>query len=164
MQTNGAEQPTPAAADVAQIQGGGLAHIFVDCTSPLSYSVFLNEKPVSQEDLAGFSLVIDASSPTNPMVRATLSRYVTVITGERQLQRQELFPCTVELIAAGRRVVVTCSRVDSLDGLWVWLGLRSDGSSNELSGLQSINILLEGTLLGAEIVWVDGVHESLLPL
>ncbi len=163
MQNNGAA-PRDVASDVARIMGGGLVHLFVESTDPLSYSVYLNEQPVQPEDLAGFSLNIDASSPSSPMVRATLSRYVTVITGERQLQRQELFPCTVELIAMGRRIVVTCSRVDSLDGLWVSLGIKGDGSSAELAGLTSINILLEGTLLDAEIVWVDGTHESLLPL
>ncbi len=163
MQSNGADEKRTA-SDVARIMGGGLVHIFVDSTEPLTYTVYLNEQRVKPEDLAGFSLNIDASSMSTPMVRATLSRYVTVVTGERQLQRQELFPCTIELIAMGRRVMITCSSVDSFDGLWVWLGIQRDGTTTELTGLMGLNILLEGTLLDAEIVWVDGVHESLLPI
>ena len=163
---NGTTPRRIPAGDVAKIQGGGLVQVIVTQAAPLEYHVFLNERYVPPTDLLGLSVTIEAppeNSPVQPVVRATLSRYVTNVTGERTAQRTELFPCTLEIIALGRRISVNCTRPDSLDGLWIDLGLKPDGSGSEVSGAQTLNILLEDGLLDAKLTWTDGTTDDLLP-
>ena len=52
---------------------------------------------------------------------------------------------------------------NSVDGLWVSLGLKSDGTGSDLTGLQSVRFLLSQEMLDAKITWEDGVSENLLP-
>jgi ATP-binding cassette subfamily B protein/subfamily B ATP-binding cassette protein MsbA len=67
------------------------------------------------------------------------------VTGERTLQETELFPCQLEVVALGRRIEITARNADSLEDLWINLGMKEDGTSNELNGVQSLRILLNGT-------------------
>ncbi|MCW3100916.1 MAG: hypothetical protein JWL77_6534 [Chthonomonadaceae bacterium] len=163
-QNNGASPPRKAAADVARIEGGGLVQVIVTRLSPLTFFLFLNDQEVSQIDVD--SLSIDVEVPvggSDPIVRATLYRYVTGVTGGKTQQHQELFPCTIEVIALGRRLSITCMNPNSLDGLWVTVGLRPDGTGSDLTGLQSVRLLLSQDLLDAKITWEDGESENLLP-
>jgi hypothetical protein len=70
----------------------------------------------------------------------------------------------VEIVALERRITLTCLQVDSLDGLWIRLGLKPDGSSAEVSGAKSLQILLTDEILSAKLTWMDGQTEELLPL
>jgi hypothetical protein len=166
---NSHEQSPPpqrvAAADLAKIQGGGLVQLIVTETQPIGFSLFLNHTAVSEIDID--SLSIDVLAPDDPSdgvtVRATLSEYVTNVTGERVVQNRELFPCTIEVIARDRRLAVTCTRHDSTDGLWVSVGLRANGESAELTGLREFRFLLSHDMLDARVIWVDGQSEDLLP-
>lgn len=163
-QNNGATPPRKAAADVARIEGGGLVQVIVTALLPLTFSLFLNDTEVPQIDVD--SLSIDVEMPdgeSGPTVRATLYRYVTDVTGSKTQQHRELFPCTIEVVALGRRLAITCMNPNSLEGLWVSLGLRADGTGSDLSGLQSVRFLLSQELLDAKITWEDGVSENLLP-
>lgn len=166
-QSNGATPPQkPSAAEVARIQGGGLVQLIVTSLVPLNYYLFLNDQSVAQSDVESFSLSIEApndSSFGDTIVRCTLSRYVRTVTGEQTQQRTELFPCTLEIIALGRRISITCLNSDSLDGLWISLGLKADGTSAELSGVRSVRFLLTEGILDAKLTWVDGETEDLLP-
>ena len=83
-------------------------------------------------------------------MRATLYRYVTTVTGAKTQQHTELFPCTIEVVALGRRLAITCMRPNSLENLWVTLGLHADGTGSDLSGLQSVRFLLSQELLDAK--------------
>lgn len=165
---NGHDQtPAPhraAASDLAKIQGGGLVQLIVTETQPIGFSLFLNQKAVSEIDID--SLSIDVVAPDDPSdgvtVRATLSEYVTNATGDRVVQNRELFPCTIEVIALDRRLAVTCAKHDSTDGLWVSVGLRANGESSDLTGLREFRFLLSHDMLDARVTWVDGQSEDLL--
>ena len=165
VQNNGASPPRKAAADVAQIDGGGLVQVVVTGLLPLTFSLFLNDTEVPQIDVDSLSISVEVPSDgvSTPTVRATLYRYVTAVTGGKTQQHTELFPCTIEVVALGRRLAITCMNPNSTDGLWVSLGLRSDGTGSDLTGLQSVRFLLSQDLLDAKLTWEDGVSEDLLP-
>lgn len=163
---NGATPQRRAASDVARIEGGGLVQVIVTSLSPMTYYLFLNDQAVSQIDIESLSLDIetpDISGTGSPIVRATLSRYVTSVDGQKTAQRTEIFPSTLEIVALGRRISVTCSRADSLDGLWINLGLKPDGSSGDVEGAAALRILLTEGILDAKLTWNDGETEDLLP-
>lgn len=155
--------PARTAADVARIEGGGLVQVIVTNLVPLTFYVFLNDHAVDQVDVESLSVAIDAVNLAEPVVRATLARYVTSVSGERTIQHQELFPSTVEVVAMGRRICVACASLNSLDGLWISLGLKGDGTSSEITGARALQILLTEGLLDARITWSDGQMETLLP-
>jgi hypothetical protein len=159
------QPPRLKAADVAKIQGGGLVQLIITDVQPLAFHLFLNEVYVPQEMVESFSLSIEAPASTalGGVVRATLARFVDAVTGQRQLQRTELFPCTIEVIALGRRLSVTALQADSLDGLWLSLGLRPDGTSAELQGLASLRILIMEGFVNAKLTWNDGDVEEIFP-
>ncbi|HLK59253.1 MAG TPA: hypothetical protein VKU00_22025 [Chthonomonadaceae bacterium] len=167
-QTNGSHPQVqrPAAADIAKIGGGGLVQLIVSSLQPLTFALFLNDQAVSELDVESLSISIETPTPANgdtTTVRATLSRYVATVSGSRSLQRQELFPCNLEIIALGRRIALTALSPDSLDGLYINLGLRPDGTSSELSGVSAFRFLLTEGLLDAKLTWEDGETEDLLP-
>ena len=164
---NGASPPRKAAADVARIEGGGLVQVIVTQLRPLTFFLFLNDTEVPQIDIDSLSVSVEipADGVSSPTVRATLYRYVSAVTGDKTQQHTELFPCTIEVVALGRRLSITCMNPNSTDGLGVWvsLGLRADGTGSDLTGLQSVRFLLNQDLLDAQLTWEDGVSENLLP-
>lgn len=156
----------PPAAGVARIQGGGLVQLVVSSLSPMTFFLFLNDQAVPQIDVESLSISIEAPGGGDTdaaIARATLTRYVKTVSSARTEQSEELFPCTVEIVALERRITVACVQVDSLDGLWINLGLKADGSSAEVSGAKSLQILLTGEILTARLTWMDGETEDLLP-
>jgi hypothetical protein len=171
--TNAAPRPSdnqPHAAripavEMAQIVGGGLVQLIVTETYPVQFYLFVNDTIIPDVEVESVSVNIVAPvAPTDSMiVRATLARYVTDAAGHTAVQHSELFPCTLEVIAQGRRIAVSCTRPDSTEGLWVNVGLRPDGDSRELQGLKEFRFLLNHDLVDARITWVDGESESLLP-
>ncbi|HZP84063.1 MAG TPA: hypothetical protein VFB21_20650 [Chthonomonadaceae bacterium] len=154
----------PKASDVARIQGGGLVQVIVTSVMPMTFSVFLNDQAVPEMDVESLSIAIQTPETGEGVVRATLARYVTNVTGQKTLQHTELFPCTLELVALGRRLSMTATQPNSLDGLWIDLGLKPDGTANELSGLSALRVLLTHEILDAKITWTDGETEDVLPL
>jgi len=157
--------PHRSASVAAQIVGGGLVQLIVTNEAPLTFYLFLNDTTIAQEDFD--SLSIDIEMPTDadssPLVRATLARYVVDVTGSRTLQRTELFPCTIEIVARGRRISLTATRADSLDGLWIDLGMRADGTGNVVNGATAMRFLLNEQILDARLTTADGGPEDLLP-
>ena len=167
-QNNGVNPPAqrPAASDVAVIKGGGLVQLIVSSVQPLTFFLFLNDTPVPELDVESLSISIETPTPANgdtTTVRATLSRYVQTVNGERSLQRMELFPCTLEIIALNRRISMTAVNSDSVDGLYIDLGLQPDGNGSTLSGVSAFRFLLTEGLLDAKLTWNDGDTEDLLP-
>jgi len=162
---NGATPARTSAAELAEIEGGGLVQVIVTNLRPLTFSLFLNDTEVPQIDVDSLSISIEVPTDggSSPIVRATLFRYVTSVTGSKTQQHTELFPCTIEVVALGRRLSITCMNLNSLDGLWVSLGLKADGTTNDLTGLQSARFLLSQEILDAKITYEDGVSEDLLP-
>ncbi len=155
----------PAAAEVARLQSS-LTQVIVSGPSSGDLFVFLNGQPVPTGDVESLSVEIAAPDQNgqNGAVAAVLSRYKSGGTGTRDQQAVSLFPGTVELIARGRRIVVTCEQDGSFDGLWLGLGLRADGTSSELTGVQSLRLAAAPGLVDAKLIWSDtGATEDLLP-
>lgn len=154
-----------AAADVARIEGGGLVHAIITSLSPVTFYLFVNDKAVSQMEVESLEVNIDVPSDGagDIIVRASLTRYVKSVTGEQSTQYQNLFPSTIEVIALGRRILITAENADSVDNLFVSLGIRPDGTTNDLKGLKSLHVLISNDLIDASLTWEDGAAEQLLP-
>ena len=165
---NGTPPPAnnrPPAADVARI-ASPLTQVIVSGPSSDGLSVFVNGQPVPTGDIESLTVEIIAPNAQgqNGSVTAVLSRYVTGPTGGRTQTGSSLFPGTVEIVARGRRLVVTCLQPNSFDGLWLGLGLHADGTSSELTGVSRLRLAAAPGLLDAKLVWSDdGTTEDLLP-
>ena len=154
-----------AASDVARIEGGGLVQVIVTSLSPVTFYLFVNDKTVSQMEVESLEVNIDVpvDGDGDTIVRAGLNRFVKAVTGEQTTQYTNLFPSTVEVVAFGRRILITAENADSVENLFVSLGLRPDGTSSELQGLRSLNIMVTNVLVEAKLTWEDGQSEDLLP-
>ena len=155
----------PTAADRAQILGGGLVQLIITKGDPLEFFLFLNERYVPKEEVE--SLLVHLQVGTSPLsrdeVQAGLTRYVNTVAGDRVKQHHDLFPSTVEVVAKGRRISITCQEAGSLEGAWIELGLKPDGTGSQLTGVQSLQILLGEGLLHGRLTWMDGGVEDLFP-
>ena len=143
-----------------------LTHVFVSGGSSVDINVFLNGDPVQAGDVESMTISVVAPTAADPRgeITAVLSRYKTSASGTREQYGVSLFPGTVEIVARGRRLVVTCQTANSFEGLWLGLGLREDGTSSELTGVQSLRLAVSPGLLDAKLVWSeDGSTEDLLP-
>ena len=159
------EPQRPKAADIARIQGGGLVQVVITNLVPLNFYLFLNDKEVSQMDVESLTLSIDAPSSDNPTggIYATLAYRAPQVTGEKAMQRISLFPCTIEIVGVGRRISVTAMNANSLENLWVTLGLKADGTGSDLTGLRAVRVLITDGIVDAKLTWEDGETEDLLP-
>lgn len=157
--------PRLRAADIAKLQGGGLVQVIVTHLSPPEFYLFLNDTYVPQMEVDSLSLSVESPTRDNlgGVVRATLARYVTDVTGRRNLQRTELFPCTLEIVGLGRRISVTATQYDSVEGMWISLGLRPDGTSADIQGAQALRVLIGEGFVDAKLTWIDGEVEDLFP-
>lgn len=148
----------PAASGQATIEGS-ITHLLIgDANSVGAWHLFLNAKEIPTGEFESLSIEIIAPDDASPgTLTGLISRYVTDANGNRSQRSVSLFPGTVEVIANGKRITVTCQEPGSFDGLWLGLGLRSDGTSAELGGVQSLRILAspENRLLDARLTWVD---------
>ena len=158
-------QNRPSAADVARMESN-LIQVIVSGQSSVGLAVFLNGQPVPTGDVESLTIEIIAPDANNQAgsVTAVLSRYTVGPSGSRDQRSATLFPGTVEVIARGRRLVVTCMADGSFEGLWLGLGLRADGTSSELTGVQSLRLAVTPNLIDAKLTWSeDGTTEDLLP-
>jgi len=163
---NGKFAPSrPAAADAARIEGGGLVHVIVTSLDPVTFFLFVNDKYIPQMEVDSLEVNIEVGSDDQPntLVRASLIRFVKSVTGEQTTQYTNLFPATIEIVALGRRILITAENADSLDNLFVSLGIRTDGTTNDLSGLQSLNVMITNVLVEANLRWEVGQVENILP-
>jgi hypothetical protein len=162
---NAAPPPRRKAADVARILGGGLVQVIITSIQPLTFYLFLNDKPISQMDVESLTLSIDAPGSENPMggIYATLAFQATNVTGEKAIQSISLFPSTIEIVGAGRRISVTAKNAESIEDMWVDLGLNPDGTGNEVKGLRSLRVLITDGIVDAKLTWEDGETEDLMP-
>jgi hypothetical protein len=155
----------PKAADVARIQGGGLVQVIITSLSPLNYYLFLNDKEISHFDVESLSISIDAPGSDNPTggIYATLAYQAPDVTGQKTMQRISLFPSTIEIVGVGRRISITAMHAESIDELWVTLGLKPDGTGHDLTGLRALRVLITDGIVDAKLTWEDGETEDLLP-
>ena len=155
----------PAASEAARIEGH-LTHVIVSGEGVDGLNIFLDAQLVLPSEVESLSLEIIAPSDTNPSgsITALLSRYVAGADGKKTQQGVSLFPGTVDIIARGRRITVTAQQEGSFEGLWLGLGMRADGTSSELTGVQSLRVVFALGVIDAKLIWVeDGAAEDLLP-
>lgn len=171
--SNGSHPPSnrPAAANVALIDTL-YTHVLVSPDKTDGLQVFQNARPLSPGSLESLSITINApdSDGRGGGITGLLSRYanggesIPGISSSPTQESSALFPGTVEIVARGRRIIVTCQDEDSFEGLWLGLGMRADGTAAELMGVQSLRIVVTPSLLDARLVWSeDGSEEDLLP-
>lgn len=160
-------QPTrPAAAEVAKI-AGTLTHVLVVNNAVDGINIFVNAEPVLTGSLESLSIEIIAPKDDRDAgtLAAILSRYETDASGARTQRAVALFPGTVEVVTPRRRLVVTCQQPGAFDGLWLGLGMAADGTSTELTGVQSLRVVVTPGLLDAKLTWSeDNTTEDILLL
>jgi hypothetical protein len=152
---NATPPPRRKAADVARIQGGGLVQVIITSIQPLTFYLFLNDKAISQMDVESLTLSIDAPGADNPLggIYSTLAYLAPTVTGEKTMQRISLFPSTIEIVGAGRRISVTAKHAESIEEMWVDLGLTPEGNGNTVSGLRSLRVLITEGIVDAKLTW-----------
>jgi hypothetical protein len=150
---------------VAKVEGN-LTHVLISPDRGDSVQVFVNAHPIPAGELESLSVTITAPDErgSGGGITGIVSRYQTGADGARTQRSGSLFPGTVEVIARGRRIVVTCQQENSFEGLWLGLGLRADGTTTELTGVQDLRVVVTPTLIDAKLTWAeDGMEEDLLP-
>ena len=152
----------PKASDVAKMEGGALTRLIVTAMHPLTFYVFVGDVSIFQDEVESLSIHIE-DAEAGPIVGALLVRKVTTALGEKKSQTVPLLPGTVEIIALGRRIIVSCERTDSLDTVYIGLGLRPDGTCNDVQGAALLQFVFEDGLMSAKLGWNDGETEELLP-
>lgn len=73
-----------------------------------------------------------------------------------------LFPGTVELIAAGKRISVSCDDPASFEGLFLRFGTGEDGIGTEASGVGKFRLVITPDLHDARLTWVEDGREDVL--
>lgn len=145
-------QSRPAAAELARISNH-LTQVIVTGDAIDDLNVFLDGKLILPGQVESLALNIDADQN---QITAQLS------WKENDAHKSSsLFPGTVDIVARERRLVVTSAVDGSLDGLWLSLGLGEDGTSTELTGVQSLRVLLTPGLIDTKLNWSDGREESI---
>jgi hypothetical protein len=166
--TNNTVPPAGSGRDsadaVARIQGN-LTHAFVSGAGPDGLSVFVNGQPLLTGQIESLSVDIIAPDETgNGRLTGILSHYDGSAAATRTTRSVSLFPGTVEVIAKGRRIAVTCAEEGSFDGLVLRLGMDESGIGLEAQGVKSLRLLVSPGLVDARLVWIeDGREENLLP-
>jgi hypothetical protein len=153
----------PAAAEVAKIDTH-ITHVIVSSASADGLNVFLDGKAVLQGTIESLSVEIVAPTDTSPSgtIAAVLARFETTSDGQKRQVGTNLFPGTVEVIADGKRVTVSCAETGSFEGLYLGLGMRADGTSDGLTGVQSLRVAVApGGLISAKLLWSDGLEEAI---
>ncbi len=155
----------PAAAEVARFRNN-LTHVIVSGGAPDGINVFVNAVPVLTGAIESLSVTIVAPGDGDAgTLTGILSRYETGADGTRTQQAVALFPGTVEIVTKQRRLVVSCQEPGVFDGLWLGLGMNEDGTSSELTGVQSLHVVVTPSLCDAKLTWSeDGTTEDIFPL
>lgn len=153
----------PAAAEVAKIQTH-LTHAIVTGEGVDGLNVFRDGQLVLPGAVDSLSVEIVAPTDADPVgkITAILAYYETGADGVRTQKAAALFPGTVEIIARGRRLSLSCAEQGAFEGLWLGLGMAPDGTSTELTGVASLRVLLSPGLHEAKLVWSDGGEETIL--
>jgi hypothetical protein len=154
-------QNRPPALEIARIQSR-YTHALVTSEGADGLNVFLDGALILPGQVE--SLTIDIVAPTDDdavgQIAAVLV-YDETTDGQKQARSVSLFPGTIEVIARGRRISVTCAEANAFDGLWLGIGLNTDGTATELTGVQNLRVVLSPGLNDAKLTWTDGSEEPL---
>ena len=163
---NNQTTPPPAArasaSEVAQISGN-MTHVFVPTDTGESLAVFHNGTALPVGSLESLSVNITAPSDTDSgTLTGVLVHYETGADGTRKTASLPLFPGTVEVIAHGRRVAVTCLEAGSFDGLFVRLGTDDNGIGLQVDGASALRLTVSPLLTDARLIWAEDGREDIL--
>jgi hypothetical protein len=159
----------PQAGDVAKI-AGNLTHVIITDESLTGLNVFYNGQPVLTGSLENIGLEIVAPSDTDSgTITGVLTRYETSMDGTRMTKSASLFPGTIEIVAKGKRISITCAEEGSFNGLGLNFGTSdTDGYPNGVglpaNGVQSLRVVITPGLVDAKLKWSeDGREDTILP-
>jgi hypothetical protein len=152
----------PQAGDAARISGN-LTHVFVNGQSSDGLMIYFNGQPLMTGQLDSLSVEIVAPGERdNGTLTAILSYYETGANGTRTNKSFSLFPGTVELIADGKRLSITCAEEGVFDGLFLRFGTDNNGVGMEANGVQSLRLLITPELRDVRLVWIEDGREDIL--
>jgi hypothetical protein len=155
------------AADWSAIDGGGLVQLIITTFNPFVFHLFINGREIPQPTVDSLYVTVGLpDNPTDPPSQvATLTTLITDLAGQKTKQSQSVFPGTLEVVAGGKRVTLSCPDPDDPLEMYVRLGLRPDGTNNAIeSGLHSIQVFLNPGLgmMQFNLKWSDGLEETLI--
>lgn len=140
----------PAAADVAGLDTS-LTWVVYESDSADGLHVFLNGQAILTGSIESLSVDIDTDKGT---IAAVLSR--------TDGTSKSLFPGAVEILAKGKRLSLSALAPDDFEGLYFGVGLREDGTSDQVQGVKSLRVVLTAGLASAKLIWNDtGAEEAL---
>ena len=73
-----------------------------------------------------------------------------------------LFPGSVEIIAKEKRLSLSAVEANNLEGLYFGIGVRKDGTSDQVQGVKSLRIVLTPGLASAKLIWSEDGAEELI--
>ena len=133
----------PAAAQVAGLDTN-LTWIAYESDSADGLHVLHNGKAILTGSIESISVDIDTEKGT-----------ITAILVRKEGGNISLFPGSVEIIAKGKRISLSALAPDNFDGLYFGLGVREDGTSDQVQGVKSLRVVLTPGLASAKLIWND---------
>ena len=140
----------PAAAQVAGLDTS-LTWIAYESDSADGLHAFHNGESILTGSIESISVDIDSEKGT-----------VAAILVRKEGGNINLFPGSVEIIAKGKRLSLSALEANSLDGLYFGLGVREDGTSDQVQGVKSLRVVFTPGLASAKLTWSeDGTEEAI---
>lgn len=140
----------PAAAHVAGLDTS-LTWIVYESDSADGLHAFHNGQSILTGSIESISVDVDSEKGT-----------VAAILVRKEGGNISLFPGSVEIIAKGKRLSLSALEANSLDGLYFGLGVREDGTSDQVKGVKSLRVVLTPGLASAKLTWSeDGTEEAI---
>ena len=133
----------PAAAQVASLDTN-LTWIAYESDSADGLHVLHNGQSILTGSIESISVDIDSEKGT-----------ITAILVRKEGGNISLFPGSVEIVGKGKRISLSAVSASSLDGLYFGLGMREDGTSDEVRGVKSLRIVLTPGLASAKLTWIE---------
>lgn len=140
----------PAAVDVASLDTN-LTWIAYESDSADGLHVFHNGQAILPGTIESLSVDIDTDKGT---VTAILVRTVG--------GNISLFPGSIEILARGKRISLSALEAGSFDGLYFGLGVRQDGTSDQVQGVKSLRIVFTAGLASAKLIWSEDGSEEVI--
>ena len=150
----------PYTDSIAQIEGS-LTHVFLSTRENGGVRVFSNGEAVQADLFESLSVEIVAPYDSQDgILAATLSRYSA--PGGGSPQGSSIFPGTVEVIGGGKRISITCTDLNSFDGLFLRFGLGEDGAGSDALGVAKFRLVVTPDLQDALLTWVEDGREDVI--
>lgn len=153
----------PSAESVARLSGN-YTQVIVSPDKSDGVHVFVNGEAILPGSLESVGINIIAPGDNDSgTITGVLSRYEGSEEA-RSLKSTSLFPGTVDILAYGRRLVVSGAEQGSFEGLYLRVGSADGGIGTDVLGVQSLEVVISGTLTSARLTWAEGgTTEDILP-